>query len=342
MDKNLTVPLTVLLPVYNGGQYLKQAIQSILDQSYLHFEFLIINDGSNDESEQIINCFTDKRIRLINNPSNIGLVNTLNKGLQLSKGVFIARMDADDISCKFRLQKQLEFMTNNTEIDIIGCHIALINQDNEIIGNRFYSVNHDLIKMDSLFHCPLPHPGIMLRKNSFLERNLFYNANYRYYAEDYELWRRALTTLRFANYDEILLQYRITNQQASSIHATNQKKESHSIRVEYLKDLGLADDKDIQTLILDFLDNQLVVKGKVQFEMLLKISCALAITNTQRKIFNETIFTQMLAKKLDRMVKIYTSKKNNLYSLYKRNYLFQFSEFTLIDKIKVSLKEWLI
>jgi len=342
MDKSLVVPLTVLLPVYNGSQYLEQAIQSILDQSYQHFEFLIINDGSNDESEQIINAFTDKRIRLINNPSNIGLVNTLNKGLRLSKGVLIARMDADDISCKFRLQKQIEFMTNNNEIDIIGCHIALINQDNEIIGNRFYSIDHDSIKMDSLFHCPLPHPGIMLRKKSFLERNLFYNANYQYYAEDYELWKRALTTLKFANYDEILLQYRITNQQASSIHATNQKKESLSIRVEYLMDLGLPNEKDIQTLILDFLDNQLVIKGKAQFEMLLKISSALAITNTQRKIFNEAIFNEMLAKRLDGVVKIYTSKKNNLYPLYKRNYLFHFSDFSFVDKIKLSIKGCLI
>ena len=95
--------VTVLMPVYNAEEYLVEAIESVLNQTFRDFEFLIINDGSTDRSEKIIKTFTDERIRYIRNSKNLKIVQTLNKGLALAKGIYIARMDADDISLPLRL-----------------------------------------------------------------------------------------------------------------------------------------------------------------------------------------------------------------------------------------------
>src|SRR5688500_8514963 len=117
MDKAITTqPLvSVLMPVYNAEAYVSEAIQSILQQTYKNFEFLIINDGSTDNSEKLINTFSDSRIRYIRNSENIKLVATLNKGIDLSVGKYLVRMDADDISLPERLQKQVDFMETHPE-----------------------------------------------------------------------------------------------------------------------------------------------------------------------------------------------------------------------------------
>jgi len=108
--------VTVLMPVYNGEKYLNEAIDSILNQTYTNFEFLIINDGSTDRSVEIIKGYNDSRIKLIHNKKNMGLVYTLNRGLALALGKYIVRMDADDISLPNRFKLQLDFMEINTEV----------------------------------------------------------------------------------------------------------------------------------------------------------------------------------------------------------------------------------
>src|SRR5580698_9685158 len=105
--------VTVLMPVYNGEKYIKEALESILQQTFIDFEFLIINDGSTDNSVSIIKSFNDNRIRLIHNEKNSGLVYSLNKGIGLSNGEYIARMDCDDVSIPERLEKQVGFLNSN-------------------------------------------------------------------------------------------------------------------------------------------------------------------------------------------------------------------------------------
>ena len=117
--------VTVLMPVYNGEKYLKEAITSILLQTFDDFEFLIINDGSSDASVDIIQSFRDPRIRLVHNDTNIGLIATLNKGLKLAHGKYVARMDQDDISLPRRLEKQTYFMDNNPDVGVCGTWIKL-------------------------------------------------------------------------------------------------------------------------------------------------------------------------------------------------------------------------
>lgn len=108
------------MPVYNAAPYLRQSIESILGQSYQDFEFLIIDDGSQDHSLQIIQQYSDQRLKVYSNEQNLGIIPTLNKGFELAQGTYIARMDADDISDVDRFQKQIEFMENHPEIDLCG------------------------------------------------------------------------------------------------------------------------------------------------------------------------------------------------------------------------------
>ncbi|TNE70794.1 glycosyltransferase family 2 protein, partial [bacterium] len=122
--------ITCLMSVYNGEEFLREAMDSILDQTYTNFEFLIINDGSTDDTVPIIESYDDPRIRLIHNEVNIGLTKSLNKGIGLAKGEYIARMDADDISLPERFERQIEVLLNS-KIDICGTqgYVGKLNND---------------------------------------------------------------------------------------------------------------------------------------------------------------------------------------------------------------------
>jgi glycosyltransferase involved in cell wall biosynthesis len=123
--------ITVLMPVYNGEKYLREAIDSIFNQTFTDFEFLIVDDGSTDNSVEIINSYQNSRINLVKNDKNEGLVYTLNRGLSLAKGEYIARMDCDDISLPERLKKQIDFLDSNSEIAVVGTWIKVINEKEE-------------------------------------------------------------------------------------------------------------------------------------------------------------------------------------------------------------------
>ena len=112
--------VTVLMPVYNGEKYLREAMDSILKQTLTNFEFLIIDDGSKDSSVKIINSYNDPRIKLVKNEINLGISKTLNRGIELASAELIARMDADDISYPSRLQKQYDYFTNNPECALLS------------------------------------------------------------------------------------------------------------------------------------------------------------------------------------------------------------------------------
>ena len=120
--------ITVLMSVYNGEEYLRIAIDGILNQTYNDFEFIIINDGSTDQSRNIICSYTDKRIKLIDNDKNNGLIYSLNKGIENASGKYIARMDADDISLPTRLQKQFDYLESNKHFALVGSSAILIDE----------------------------------------------------------------------------------------------------------------------------------------------------------------------------------------------------------------------
>lgn len=189
------------MSVYNGEAFLKEAIESILNQTFDNFEFIIINDNSGDSSLDILTSYKDRRIKLINNETNIGLTKSLNKGLKVASGKYIARMDADDIAYNYRLEKQYNFLEHNNEIGVLGTQ-AISN------GKFFkYKIVHPtsdyLIKWKLFFSNPIVHPSVMYHK-TLIESIGGYNEN-RLYGQDYDLWVRLIPITKFANLDTVCL-----------------------------------------------------------------------------------------------------------------------------------------
>lgn len=203
--------ISVIMPVYNGEQYLREAIESILNQTYSDFEFIIINDFSMDSTEDIIKSYTDKRIVYIKNEQNMGVANTLNRGLDIAKGEYIARMDADDISLPSRFEKQVSYMDTHKDIDVLATQVFTFGAKE---FNHPTSVNHDSLKVDMLFNTCLCHPTVMLRGSVFGKNGIRYDNAFNK-LEDYELWARICNTHKIACYDEILFKYRLHENQVT-------------------------------------------------------------------------------------------------------------------------------
>jgi glycosyltransferase involved in cell wall biosynthesis len=201
--------ISVVMPVFNGDDFLELAIKSVLAQTYNNFEFIIINDGSTDNSLEIIRKFSDNRIKLITNDQNLGIIKTLNKGMKLSQGDYIVRMDSDDICHPNRFEKQLRYMENHKDVAICGTWINEINEKGKNLRTKSYSTDSIQLKYELLFSNVLAHPSIIIRKNIFDLNEFYYDENY-IHAEDFELWNRLSKKYRIANIPETLLNYRIS------------------------------------------------------------------------------------------------------------------------------------
>ena len=222
------------MPVLNGSTHINEAIDSILNQSFTNFELLIIDDGSKDSTITKIRTYNDSRIHLILNQKNIGQSKTLNKGLDMARGEYIARMDQDDISYPKRLEKQLNFMQKNN-IDVCGTSYQVINEQGKIIKTVESHKNNFEIILSAMM-VPFIHPSVMFR-NIFKEKNIFYGNNNKMQAEDYDLWIRLIKmNLVFGNTDEILIKYRLINTSMTSVNHIKIYKEVYKTCKKFNKE----------------------------------------------------------------------------------------------------------
>ncbi len=198
--------VTVLMPVYNGETYLREAIESILSQTYSDFEFLILDDGSTDASASIIRGYRDERIRFLSNPQRLKLSGALNRGLEEAKGNLIARMDADDIARPQRLARQVAFFQEQRDVGVCGAWVERFGSGKRRVDKN--PITSAEIQAYALFECPFSHPSVMLNKGLFASAGLRYNGDF-YPTEDYELWARAVHLFPCANIPEVLLDYRV-------------------------------------------------------------------------------------------------------------------------------------
>ncbi len=215
--------VSLVIPVYNSQKYLEECIRSILMQTYSDWEALFINEfGSDDGSREIILNYAkkDKRIKLIQNDSKLGLAQSLNKGFQIAKGNYIARLDADDIAYPARLERQVEFMEQNPNIGVCGTYQRHFGKGVDWIHKPPITVEN--CRANLLFGCDICHSTLMIRKEIFLSHNLFYDN--KFLAEDFELWSRAVTVTDFINIPEVLGAYRLGED-----NITNAKKEQLNI-----------------------------------------------------------------------------------------------------------------
>ena len=203
--------LSVLMAVYNAEKYLSYAIESILNQSFTNFKFIIIDDCSKDRSPEIIDHYrkADRRILVHRNEENQGLAKSLNTGLGFCDTDYVARMDADDISEPTRLEKQYNFLQKAKNIDVCGTWIKIINEREADIGKWHTPLKHRNIINKNYISPALAHPTVMWKKSNLFTRGL-YNEGFNH-SEDYELWVRISNDVKFANIGEFLLRYRITD-----------------------------------------------------------------------------------------------------------------------------------
>ncbi len=214
--------ISVLLPIYNSAAYLKTALQSLTDQHFSDFELIIINDGSTDNCEQIINSFNDSRIVYHKNKTNKGLIFSLNFGINIAKGKYIARMDADDICHPERFLKQVQFLSANENIAVVATTVNFINKNGEIAENWELDLKTILptdIKNTMPFQNCIAHPSIMIRTEIAKENLYNYNCKNR---EDYDLWLRLLNkNYSIAKLNEKLLYYRVHNHSITNLYIKN-------------------------------------------------------------------------------------------------------------------------
>ena len=233
--------ISVIIPAFNAASFIDEAIKSIINQSYKDFELIIINDGSTDHTEKIINSYEDTRIKLFNNDSNMGIVFSLNKALSLSNGKYIARMDVDDVAHQNRLSLQLNYLKTNN-LDICGSAISLFGSKEKLI---MYPESVADVRFFSIFGSPVAHPTVFGYAH-ILKKYTYNNVA----AEDYDLWLRMLIDgINIGNMPISLLNYRVHDNQLT-LDKSEIINSSISISKSYIK--SYIDDEEIRRLLVQY------------------------------------------------------------------------------------------
>ena len=321
------------MPVYNGQRYLREAIDSILLQTFRDFEFLIINDASTDGSVEIIKSYTDPRIRLVHNETNLGMSATPNKGLDLAQGEYVARKDCDDVSLPTRLEKLVRFLDAHPDVGVCGTWIKLFMGANYIIR---YPLTHEEIKCHLILGSQLAGSSAMLRKQVFLDHNLYYDVNCKL-AEDYELWTRCSNVTILANIPEILYEYRWHAEQISQTDAHALAKHASDIRMKYLSALiKITPENEPLINELIFLKQHIpsidkVIKGNVLLHYLRS-------ENTKNLIFSESVLNAFLAERWFELCNASCSLGYSVWNHYLRSELRHGSNISLKRELVLLLK----
>jgi len=262
--------ISVVMPVFNAALHVRDAIESVLSQTYKNFEFIIIDDGSIDQSPEIIQFYAalDGRIRVVSN-GKMGLVEALNYGIHISKGQWIARMDADDVCMKNRLQMQIQFIKKN-RLDMCGSWAKKIGSS---VGSIVLPCSHDEIVVDLLFKSSFVHPSVMFKKEVF--NSLKYSNSFRH-AEDYYLWIQMVSSgMRLGNIPEYLLQYREHSEQVSITNNIAQQNISNIVRSQHLNFI-------LQSIGINADEFSALVKNFHSLETLPDLGCAMFLKVYER------------------------------------------------------------
>lgn len=231
MPKNEKPLVSVVMPAYNAEKTIKEAIESILNQTYKNFEFIIVNDGSTDRTLNIIESYAkkDRRIAVLNNGKNCGIAATRNNGTKKAKGKYIAVHDADDISLPDRLEKQKEFLEKNPAVGVVGSFLEIFDDKTKrIIGVRKYPKEDKKLRKMIFFVCPIAQPAAMIRKEAF-DKIGFYDEKYPP-SEDIDLWFRIGEKYKFSNIQKSLVRYRYNPKSATGSRTKLMEKLANEIR----------------------------------------------------------------------------------------------------------------
>jgi len=219
--------VSVLLPVYNSASYLRESIESILNQSFKKYELLIICEPCTDNSSEIINSYKDSRIIHIQNEKRLGLANSLNKGIELARGEYIARMDADDVSLPERLARQVDFLETHPEIGVLGTGFHIMDGYGNTSHAVQFPMQDSVLRWCLCFYNPIVHPSVMMRRK-IVEQAGGYSSDMTH-AEDYDLWRRLSCVTRLSNMQDVLLHLRKHDANGSILNPPEEQRFSAQI-----------------------------------------------------------------------------------------------------------------
>lgn len=258
---NASPTITVIMPVYNSEHYIREAIESILNQTFTDFQFLIIDDASTDQTISIINSYKDPRIDLIEKPKNTGYTKSLNLGLKKARGKYIARMDSDDISLPERFEKQVAFLEANLEYALCGTSYSILGNDRLIAVPNSY----EEIKINLLWGNCIAHPTVMLRNEVLKKYGLEYNPKMEP-SEDYDLWVKLLPKGKLHNLKEELLLYRMHNSSVSRQRASEQENTAIKVKLKLIQNLDIIiEPEELNLLKRIFRKNETIDLDDIKF-----------------------------------------------------------------------------
>lgn len=278
--------LTILIPTYNCARFLKECIDSICVQNFNDYELLIIDDGSTDHTDVVVKGIEDERIVYIKNDRNLGVVATLNKGLEIAKGEFIARMDADDVIVGNRLETQIDFLENNPQYGMVGSWYKIMNENGNVISEVKSNVDESFLSLALKFANHFAHPAVMMRTD--IAKRLRYDKKFKH-CEDHELWLRFSEVSKITNLPFFFLNVRLHSKSTCRL---NQKELKISV-IELLS-------RELDKLRIDHDIEELMLHSAVCFGLAPKLikdkTKELALLAWYEKIFSSSILNKRYSK----------------------------------------------
>ena len=297
---NTRPKISVLMPVYNCEKFLEKAIDSVLNQTLDNFEYIIINDGSTDNTLDVIKSYKDSRIKLIDNPQNLGISHSLNKGMLCARGEYLARQDSDDISDEDRFKFQLEYLINNN-VDLVDTSIIYIDEDDKFIrdyAKRLYNPEETL---SHLFFYEINH-GTIMCKRSLIEKNKI-----QYYdrpAEDYCLFTRlAKKGMKSGHIEKPLVKVRERKDSLCGSNWANIKKDVDLMRIGLLGDFGLKPSEYEKKIHIALIDQDLSILSKYKFNDVLRWANKIAVSSPLHKTYDINFIKNQLYIRIIRLIK---------------------------------------
>ena len=326
--------VSVLIPVYNAGAFINESIDSILNQTYKNLEIIIINDGSTDNSEDGIKSFKDNRIKYLKNEKNLKLIKTLNIGLQLCTGKYIARMDADDIAVPTRIEKQVAFMELNQDVVASGTYAQFFGSSSKT-GIWMYPLQNEDIKLRLLWGSSIIHPTAIFKNDIVKKYSIQFQEEY-LHAEDMKFWIDLSQYGELANIPKVLLNYRIHSNQITEKY-----------KPEMINTVALILKNQFQKFDIDINENeQLILKkiiahqyklSKLEFENIIILFEKFTQINNQYKRFDDKKLYEEIVLKLYEII-FYSSTLLNFKYLKLFNATFNSSLISKSKKNRLLLK----
>lgn len=325
--------LTVIMPVYNGEKYLKEAVDSVLSQTFTDFDLLILNDNSSDATASILEDYAkkDDRVVVVTKTFNEGPANLRNEGIEKANTPLIALLDADDIALPTRFEKQIKVLEADKELALCGTWFTIFGDKKEKVIK--HAVEHDDLKVQFLHSCGLGNSTVMFKKSAI--KDLRFEHEY-VPAEDYGLWSEFIANSKFYNIPESLVRYRWHPGNISQTKEENLRIAEVAIKKRQLTRLGI--DQNSEKAI--YYVNAVCLKRKQSFEDIkqtIVASYELLEKNKTIQFYNQNVFQKHIERTILRTIR--NAKKNNLgYFNYVKNESGYFSKIKFLDKVVLFFK----